>query len=388
MISTVFGATICLDVFYFLQAKHVLSFTQHINLCESDYSNIVLDKRLMLLYNNTILNKEILVVAETRKTLFLYPKLENLDINKQIKIIDLITHLKIIVNVSNEKIARILRDSSFAYVRCLPSVNVEELCAEMLINEEVERVRVCVIGYNEASYENSYSHICEQYVQNKLNISHLVGVKINTSVNSVKFYKPEGSPFDVIIETGLFDLENILVSIMLDISIYHYFALSNEIQYRRKFSALKMNSIRESNHINEYGDNVNLSEIHYLPFTYPYVKKISEDKNGEISSIINEALDEYFEFIARYVCFDIFFDNNKELNDPYSYGGVPSDHISSLSEIVANLDTTASGNYYAIIGSSREPTIIRDNDEARFTWLSKFTRPLNDCALYYIRIGE
>lgn len=327
-------------------------------------------------------------MAETRKTLFLYPKLENLDIHKQIKIIDLITHLKIIVNVSNEKIARILRDSSFAYVRCLPSVNVEELCAEMLINEEVERVRVCVIGYNEASYENSYSHICQQYVQNKLNISHLVGVKINTSVNSVSFYKPEGSPFDVIIETGLFNLENILVSIMLDISIYHYFALSNDIQYRRKFSALKMNSIRESNHINEYGDNVNLGEIHYLPFTYPYVKKISEDKNGEISSIINEALDEYFEFIARYVCSEIFFDNNKELNEPYSYKGVPNDHISSLCEIVANLDTTASGNYYAIIGVSREPTIIRDNDEARFTWLSKFTRPLNDCALYYIRIGE
>ena len=74
-----------------------------------------------------------------------------------------------------------------------------------------------------------------QTIHNNLSISHLVGLRICSSSSQVKFTEPNGLPFDVIIETGLEDLEAILVSIMLDISIYHYFCLSNDLLYRKNF---------------------------------------------------------------------------------------------------------------------------------------------------------
>lgn len=327
-------------------------------------------------------------MAEIRQTLFLYPNLSNLVNEKQDDILRLITRLKIIVNNSNDKIERILRSSSFAYVRCMPSVNIEEMSSDTFADKEAERVRVCVIGYNDESYESSYRNICTQYKENKLNISHLVGVKINKNVASVKFYRPEQSPFDVIVEMKLCDLEDILVSIMLDISIYHYFSLSNEIEYRRKFSAIKMNIIKESEHINDYGDIDNIDNIDYLPFSYPYVKEISINKAENTFKFISNALSDYFKFIKKYVCTTIDFNKHKELNNPYCYKekGMSDEQIDTISEFVSK-SSDINNECFVILKDDEKPIIINDENDAQMEWLSTFSTPLNDYNLYYIKIG-
>ena len=325
-------------------------------------------------------------MVETIKTLFLYPKLGELSQDKQIEILDLIIQLKTIVNISNKKIAKILRDSSFSYTRCLPSVTIEELCSEIFKNENAERIRVCVIGYNESNYTEFYTDICNKYMQNKLNISHLVGIKINTNTETVKFYKNGDSQFDVIIETGLSDLENILVSIMLDISIYHYFALSNDIQYRRTFSELKMKGIKEAPYINEYGENIDLKTIKYLPFTYPFVKKIANNSEA-ISEVINDIVNNYFDFIKRYVCISVCLNKYKELETPYAY----TDDIKDQLNLLIENSNFKKGNMYYVVNNNNDPQksiIINDDSNAKITWLAKINSPLNNCTLYHIKIGE
>ena len=336
-------------------------------------------------------------MVDTRKTLFLYPKLDDFPLKKQREIFKLIEDLKIIVNISNQTIENILRDSSFAYIRCLPCINIEEVHSSILQTvENVERVRICVIGYNETDYEKSYSNICKSYAENHLNISHLVGLKIRTDINDVNFLKPEDSSFNLIIETGLVDLENILVSIMLDISIYHYFSLNNNLSYRKCFSSLKMKCIIDSEQKSDYGDTTEFDKIRYLPFSYPYVKKITDISSIEnVKVIILKMIKDYFQFITSYVLTEMIFDKNKELEDPYSLNEIPKDHLNYISEKI-NEERFMPGNNYCIIinnQSINEDTIgdttyvIKDDEYAIEKWLSSFPDNLNDFSLYYIKIG-
>lgn len=339
------------------------------------------------------MNWKVKIVAEVRNALFLYPKVDTLKASDQRSVFSLISDLKIIANISNQEIEKILRDNSFAYIRCLPSINVEELHSASCINDEdAERVRICVIGYDDTSYEKAYSSICKNYNNNKLKISHLVGLKISSKSTCVKFYKPENSMFDVVVETGLVDLQTILVSIMLDISIYHYFSLSSDLQYRKTFSQLKIDYIRNSENKTKYGEKVDFDIIKYLPFSYPYVSEMnrSYEKGSEI---LTSLLRDYFDFITKCVCEEILYSSLKELEDPYA-AKVPPSHLTYISKTISCDSFCVGTNYYVAINKKMEETIdgnqvhiIHADKDAMSAWLSKFSVSLTEYSLYFVKIG-
>lgn len=340
-------------------------------------------------------------MAKSRTVLFLYPDLEDDNLIEQNIISKIISDLKIIINTSNRNIRKILQDGSFSYIKCLPYIEMEEANKKPTIRM-VELVRVCVIGYNEKNYEDVYSDICEKYLNNTLNISHLIGLKINTDLKAIKFTKPEESSFDVIIESNLNDLESILISIMLDTSIYHYFSLNNDIEYRKNFSQIKINGIKSSKYVDYYGNDIDLSNIKYLPFSYPYVKKYfelqSENSNQEREKIISELITAYFTFIKQYVCKAIDYNRRKEPKRPYD---IEADNIMAALDIIIKDPIFEVGNTYIVavknsfvegqsisINKDNVVYVIKDYENTITEWLSLFANPLNNFSLFFIKIGD
>ena len=347
------------------------------------------------------------IVKDTRKTLFLYPRLDIVlddgtnntgQKEEQTKVFDLIADLKIIATISNETIERILRNTGFDYIRCVPVINVEEMHHFPSISSDIERVRICVIGYDNNSYESAYKEICDNYINNKLKISHLVGLKISTSSESVVFSKPEGSAFDVVIETGLMHLTNVLVSIMLDISIFHYFSLSNDIEFRKMFSIAKMEYIKCSSFSSIYANGDELKSINYLPFSYKYINELRNCDTDEQKRIIKNLVDNYFDIVRRFVCKHISLTRYKELKDPYGCSSsINEEHLSVIRTLATNFIT---GKQYIVvikddIDSSKDVSMQDDDlfvfasdDDVVSKWLSKFSTPLDGFSLYYITIGD
>lgn len=337
----------------------------------------------------------------TRNTLFLYPNLNEFKEEEQNTILKLISDLKFIINDSNEKIERILRNGSFAYIRCLPTVEMEGITYVDLEDDSVsELVRICIIEFEGNNYESDYKTICEKYTNNSLGISHLVGLKINLSLKEVNFIKPDNSPFDVVIETGLNNLKAIIISIMLDISIYHYFLLSNVIDYRKKFSNIKMQGIKNSDLKDEYGKNVDFDKIKYLPFTYPYIKNLlSLDSNINESTSkdkIENLIENYFDFIKNYVCNTIMYNRLKESNMPYDE--IKYKYIEDLEKVVSLPQIELGKQYFILIKNGISNTscieidnknvfVIEDNETSLTEWLSIIQNPLDNFSLYYIKIG-
>ena len=341
-------------------------------------------------------------MVENRTVLFLYPDFENYDTAEQKLITKLISDLKIIINYSNNRIGKVLQDGSFSYIRCLPFIEMEE-ATKQPTPELVDLVRVCVIGYDDKNYESIYSNICEDYVRNKLEITHLVGLKIVSNMESIRFTKPAKSPFDVVIETNLRNLDLILISIMLDTSIYHYFSLSEEVKYRKNFSTIKIDGIKESNNLEDYGEIIEISNINYLPFSYPFVKRYfslrGQNKNEQSKDITDELIKEYFSFIKNWVCTSIDYNTRKERMNPYQSEIKPN--IKKSLDTIVKYEIIKPGKTYLVainmnIEEITEDSInnkgvfvieVSDLDSALHDWLSLFNEPLTNYSLFQIKIG-
>lgn len=343
------------------------------------------------------MNGESCQLVENRTVLFLYPDFEDYDTKEQKQITNLISDLKIIINTSNSMIEKILEDGSFSYIRCLPLIEMEE-ATKQPSEKYANLVRVCVIGYDNEDYEEIYNNICDKYIKNKLDITHLVGLKIKSNLEGVKFSKPSDSPFDVIIEANLFNLDLVLISIMLDTSIYHYFSLNNDIKYRKNFSKLKIKGIKQIDLIGEFGEIGDLSNIDYLPFSYPYVKKyfMANVQNQTCQEITDKLIKEYFSFILSFICINIEFNKLKEPKKllPNSI----DDNIKKALNIIIKKDIFKSGNTYILSINNNINEHIKENDFSIIecnnvdlaikSWLSKFKEPLTNTSLFQIRIGD
>lgn len=337
---------------------------------------------------------------ENRTVLFLYPELNSVDEAEQNAIIRIISDLKLVINGANSHIKKILQqEENFSYIRCLPNIEMEE-ANKHPFGQNIDFVRVCVIGHNNKNYENSYYDICKKYVNNTLDISHLIGLHIDNNLKDVSFSKPKDSPFDVIVKSNLDDLVVLLISIMLDTSLYHYFSLNNDIKYRKSFSEIKMKGIKDDLSIDEYGNVTNLADIKYLPFSYSCIKKYTLSAKKELDSsveeIINVLIKKYFDFIKKHVCFHLEYNNKKESKNPYAEIG--PNIKSALSKIVKSSHCSFNQKYIiavdATIAKERDPVkdsdfwIVIDDDAVIENWLSSFTFPLNKFLLFHIKIGD
>lgn len=337
---------------------------------------------------------------ENRTVLFLYPELNSVDDAEQNAIIRIISDLKLVINGANRQIKKILQqEGNFSYIRCLPNIEMEE-ANKHPFGQNIEFVRVCVIGHNNKNYENSYNDICTKYANNTLDISHLIGLRINSDLENVCFSKPNESPFDVIVESNIEDLVALLISIMLDTSLYHYFSLNNDIKYRKKFSEIKMDCIKKDMKIEDYGQVIDSTSIKYLPFSYPYIKQyslsIENQQDSSAEMIINSLIKQYFLFIKNYACTHLEYNAKKEAKNPYIK--MSTNLKSALDKIVKTLDSSVDNNYILAIHNgiekSKNPSLnsdyfmLIDDDNIITNWLSSFTVPLNEFTLFHLKIGD
>ncbi len=337
---------------------------------------------------------------ENRTVLFLYPELNSVDEVERKAIIRIISDLKLVINGANRHIKKILQqEENFSYIRCLPNIEMEEANKHPL-GQNIDFVRVCVIGNNDNDYENSYNDICHKYVNNTLDISHLIGLHIDNNCEVVNFSKPKDSPFDVIVKSNLEDLVVLLISIMLDTSLYHYFSLNNDIKYRKKFSEIKMHGIKKELSIDEYGDVYDLDDIKYLPFSYSYIKKytqsIKSTSTSSVEEIIYSLIEKYFEFIKNCVCFRLKYNANKESETPYA---IKAQNIKNALEKVVKSSSCSANKKYIIalnetIANNKNPMLesdyflVDDDDNVIENWLSTFALPLNGFSLFHVVIGD
>lgn len=280
-----------------------------------------------------------------RTALFLYPGIQELsDVDKR-DIMEFIAKLKIIVASCNDNIKKIISDKNFTEVNCLPSISIEEIDKVSSSHtypklRNPERVRICVIEYNGRKYEEIYKPICEQYRSNKLNISHLVGLKINTTCKKIHFVKSDTPNFDVVIETGLSDMSSLLISIMLDMFLYHYFEMSNDIHERRHFSEPKAKYIIKSNMGTEYGNIDDLQSVSYLPFSYAYIKHIDDfNESEENTNKIKEIIDAYFHMVIDTMSIaEIKLSKQHFIQNPNDLKSIPDLHRSIIEKAIKEIE--------------------------------------------------
>ena len=239
-----------------------------------------------------------------RKTVFLYPESERLEY-EQIKTTNrLITNINFIVYSANNLIKNILTSGNFSFVNCFPSVMMHSICDEIQEFHDCNNVRICITGYNTIDYSRNYLNIIEKHKNNSSDISHLVAIHIRDKLNKPKFLVDVDQNFDVKIESDLEHLENVLVAIMLDISLYHYFLLSDDLLKRKQFNIIKFGYICANNstqdQIKIFGVKLENDNPIYLPISLKHVVKLSGRTNkGRRNEVISELVDNYADFLAE-----------------------------------------------------------------------------------------
>lgn len=238
-----------------------------------------------------------------RKTIFLYPKCDQSDVKKFRQTSRLITQIKKIVRISNKGIEKILYGGCFASLRCKPTVSMEGIGQALETFSDYSNVRICVAKYNGIDYTSSYQAILSDETKKNSDISHLVALYISSRASSkIKFLPDKSGNFDAIVETDLEHLEQLLVAIMFDISLYHFFALKNEINFRKDFNTLKFNYITKEFGHDEikrvYGEEIDSSYPLYLPFSLRFVQELTRKSNlDSINSLIKKLIKEYCSFL-------------------------------------------------------------------------------------------
>lgn len=106
---------------------------------------------------------------------------------------------------------------------------------------EYQNIRICLTKVNGEDYSKNYQKIIESF-ERTTEISHLISLSIE-QCQTVKWQSDEAGNFDCKIELSLDKLENVLISIMLDMMLYKYFNLSSDIAERKRFSILKKDYI-------------------------------------------------------------------------------------------------------------------------------------------------
>lgn len=251
-----------------------------------------------------------------RNAVFVYPDLNLLSRDDMLITNRLITNMYTIVSMVNKQIVDILYCGEFSRVKCLPTA---KLTMEQAISDSklaLDNIRICIVKYKDINYAENYTNIVNNYKNGNCDISHLVALHILADDdNKITFEQDQTGGFDVIIKCNRKNLKNILVSIMLDISLYHYFLLSGKIEERKKFNIKKIEYIFENNNPEElteiYGNYFGEIDKYpkYLPYSLKYVRKCKQ--NGQVNQeIIRQAICDYDAFIVKNLSTNVVINRN------------------------------------------------------------------------------
>lgn len=214
-----------------------------------------------------------------RNTVFLYPDLAGCGPDERMSILNLITEITSIVQMANRQFQELINSGKFSFVNCMPKVYMRCVSDDPEVFEDQDNVRICVTKFDSHDYTANYQSLTRKYKSGETNISHLVALNLYSRPQKTQFFPDPNDQFNVIINTSMDFLEKILVSIMFDISLYHYFLLSNSLHERKIFNTIKYKYIVDhytpEKQKDNYGAILSPNSTMYLPISLPEVKKIS-----------------------------------------------------------------------------------------------------------------
>lgn len=254
-----------------------------------------------------------------RNTAFLYPDLASENQKERRCTLNLITSLTAIVQSANRQLKNLIEGGSFSFVKCMPEVQMHCITEEMDVLDDLDNVRICVTRYDGHDYTLYYDKLTREYVSGHTRISHLVALDLYSTTCHTQFSRDENKQFDAVISTCLETLEAVLVSIMFDISLYHYFLLSDDLIERKKFNEIKYDHLIKNLTDSEkkvYGTESLVDGPIYLPFSLPEVKVINRrTKNENRQEMVKKLLQRYATFLARSTSLKIKKDQKGNIKD-------------------------------------------------------------------------
>ena len=142
---------------------------------------------------------------------------------------------------------------------------------------------------------------------------------------------------------------------------------------------------------------ISAEKLKYLPFSYPFVKNFLCCSQKEENDILNDLLKRYFQFIVSTVCIQKIYSGKKELENPYEVH-TNNQHKEFINNLVRKDEFQSGINYHVILKNNMadnvNPTIddsnvfaFPDDENALRTWVDKFSSPLSEYSVYYIKIG-
>lgn len=238
-----------------------------------------------------------------RDTAFLYPDLEKCTSEERVHTLELITQITAIVTAANSEIMELVDGGNFSFVNCMPTVYMECVSDVSIPAKDYESVRICVVQFEDCDYTKCYEDLISAYRSGVTKISHLVALDITSRSRKASFSEDKNKQFDTIVTINLDQLKNILVSIMFDISLYHYFGLSNDLADRKRFNEIKykylIQKYDDKAQTDNYGHRFPSSPI-YLPASLPEIKKLNRrTKQQSRQEIVNEILDSFATFLSE-----------------------------------------------------------------------------------------
>ena len=254
-----------------------------------------------------------------RNTAFLYPDLASGNQEERRYTLNLITSLTAIVQSANRQLKNLIEGGNFSFVKCMPEVQMHCITEELDVLDDRDNVRICVTRYDGHDYTTYYDRLTSEYVSGQTRISHLVALDLYSTTRATQFSRDDKKHFDAVISTCMENLEAVLVSILLDISLYHYFLLSDDLIERRKFNETKYNYLIDNLAFSEkkvYGIESLTGGPMYLPFSLPEVKVINRrTKNENRQEMVKKLLQRYATFLARSSSLKIIKDQKGNIKD-------------------------------------------------------------------------
>lgn len=278
------------------------------------------------MWSNNMSTKERNRGTFRRKVLFLYPNAEDFS-DKAIveKIEDLVDSLYYIIREANEFVSRTFSSNVFINSKYIPVIESQAInkVYDEVTKEDIHGLRLCVTSFDEIDFSEKYSGLISKNSLDENDISHLLSIELFSKSKRYSWKESKNENFSALIETGVNELTKIIISIMLDIALYHYFKLPKGLVYRQSFGLIKKEFLNASLSYNQMkkvfgSSDAKRSNIKYLSISLSYIDDIDREPQ-KIRSLLEAFTDFYYKHVIADAIIDIhsgkidFSNGNKDI---------------------------------------------------------------------------
>lgn len=304
-----------------------------------------------------------------RKVLFLYPNIDDLSDSIKEKLADLIDSLYYIISDANEFVARAFSSDAFVNSKYIPVIESQAInkAHDEASQEDIHGIRLCVTSFDSFSFKDKYSHLISKEKLDENDVSHLLSIKLFPKAKKYSWKTSNDENYSAEIETGVDELKNIIISIMLDIALYHYFRLPADLPYRQSFGMIKKEFLDVSMSSNArrvlYGSSdEKRSNIRYLPISLQYIDAIEKDPEK-----IKELLKGFTDLYYKHVIPDVYIDTkNNTISFEKGNKENPFDNQEEFDKLISSLTKTEIDEIIELFKNQlndEDRSVLEDRDE-------------------------